>query len=100
MSLLDIDDPSTINTANLLENGWTYTPTDGYWVKATSIHIGVKRPHFIYKEGKVMLRGWFTWGDLSYYVNTMEELEDWVCRRHKEITHTNIFSDDLFGYLY
>jgi hypothetical protein len=102
MSLLDTDDnPSIINAVNLLEKGWTYAPTDEHWIKTTSIHIGVKHPHFIYKDGKVWLRGWFTWGDLSNYVDTMEELEDWVYRRHKELTHTNIFGgDDIFSNIF
>lgn len=102
MSLLDTDDnPNIINAVNLLENGWIYAPANEYWIKTTQIHIGVKHPHFTYKDGKVWLRGWFTWGDLSKYVDTMEELEDWVCRRHKELTHTNIFGgDDIFSNIF
>ena len=102
MSLLDTDDnPNIINTVNLLEKGWTYAPANEYWIKTTPIHIGVKHPHFIYKDGKVLLRGWFTWGDLSNYVDTMKELEDWVYRRHKELTHTNIFGgDDIFSNIF
>lgn len=100
MSLLDIDDPISINTVNLLENGWTYVPADEHWIKTTSLSIGVKHPHFIYKEGKVMLRGWYSWGVLSHYVDTIEELEDWVYCKHEEITHSSIFSDDIFDLLY
>lgn len=102
MSLLDTDDnPNIINAVNLLEKGWRYAPASEHWVKTTSAYIGVRHPFFTYKEGKVMLRGWFAWGDLSYYVDTMEELEDWVYRRHKELTHTNIFGgDDIFSNIF
>lgn len=101
MSLLDTDDnPSIINAVNLLEKGWTYAPADEHWIKTTLAYIG-RHPFFTYKEGKVMLRGWFTWGDLSNYVDTMEELEDWVYRRQKELTHTNIFGgDDIFSNIF
>ena len=95
MGLLDIDDPNTINTTNLLENGWKYSVDEDHWVKNFHHLAGLRKAYLVYKKNLVSIKNWADWLDLSQQVNTIGELNDF---ERSQLRRINDHFDDLFGY--